>query len=432
MELNHTVTTPRKEIAKPDKPWEGFPLYWHPRGYWMKKYLGIELRYEADADKSFERWEIDKKRMDDGDGAAQVRRRFLLKDAINLYLTRQKQQMDDGEISPGRFAKCRAELEHHLPKSVATKIPLDAFRATSPLDDGPSRRFRAIRAKAISRGLNAAVKHIIIVRATLDYAVERKLMLPPDYGDSFNPPSQSRIDKERHERDAEHGDRLWDSGEIRKILGEADRVGRERKTSRGIKPPYNADIKAQILLALFAGFGSDDCSAVPENAVNFKTGVVKFPRVKNGRPRLVILPKLALDAIRWSIKHREPASDEAFARLLFRTAGGSKCNIAASESDDKGVKRVGRNDTIGKNFTRLLKRIGLNKYRTGFKTLRACCRTMLVGSGVNDDVVAVIMGRKFNRPVDDFYIRGELRSEMFKASKHIESVLFKKQTGSRH
>src|SRR6185503_14631975 len=107
----------------------------------------------------------------------QAPRRYLLKDAVNLYLTRQKRRHDENELSDAQFAKCRHELQVELPKSVRLSIPLSAFRGTSPDDRGPAHLFHSIRAKAIKRGLQAAHRHIVMVRAVLDYAATKKLML---------------------------------------------------------------------------------------------------------------------------------------------------------------------------------------------------------------------------------------------------------------
>src|SRR4051812_20618366 len=113
------VTTPvkRAKIPKPDVP-PGFPLTWHSRGYWKKKYRGLEFIYEADADRSRARWEKDKAAVDAGLEVDQPRKRYTLRDAVNLYLTRQKRRMDAGDLSPVQFAKVRGELEHHLPRAI--------------------------------------------------------------------------------------------------------------------------------------------------------------------------------------------------------------------------------------------------------------------------------------------------------------------------
>lgn len=427
MKKTTPVTTPvRKIVEKPDVA-AGFPLYWHKRGYWMKKYRGHVLSYERDPDASLERWKADKKAIDERNELAQPKKRYLLRDAINLYLTRQKERHESGELSDVQFLKCRTELQIHLPKAVSINTPLNDFRAFDAGDDRPAILFSRIRAKAGNRGLNIMHRHVVIVRAMFKRAVKKKLMLPPDYGDNFELPKQRQLDHARHELDRTHGERHWSIGELRKILHEANEVGRERKTAHGIKPPRNPHILAQILLGLCAGFGSDDCSAIHESAIDFKTGVHKFPRAKNKQKRMAILPPVVLDAIQWSLKWRKPPADDDARGLLFRTDEGKRCNVAKRDSDGLGLSKLGRNDTIGKAFQRLVKRIGVAKYRTGFKTLRSHFRTMLVGAGIDEDIVRVLMGRPFRYPVDDYYIRGELRAELLKASKHLQkSLAFKR------
>lgn len=422
--MDKTTTPVPTPIAKPQKPWPDFPLYWHPRGYWMCKRDGREWRYEADAQRSYERYLVDQQARREGLVPARVVKRYALRDAVNLYLTRQHSRMNEGAISSSQFARCRRELEHHLPLAVSLRTPLMDFCADEAGDLRPGELFGRIRKQALKRGLQAAEKHITIVRACLDYAARKKLMRAPEYGDDFDKPSPSLIDRERNRRDLEHGERAWTIEELRRILAEAKRLSENRQTRKGIRPSRNPHLYAQILLALFCGFGSDDCCAVPEAAILRDRGVIKFPRVKNGRPRVAALPARVLEAIDWSLKYRARAATDDARHLLFRTAGGDRCNAVKNKSDERGVLSVGRNDGIGRNFTRLVKRIGLARRRTGFKTLRAMCRTLCVSSGVDNDLIAVVMGRRFTHKVDEYYLRGNLRDKLFQLAAHIENQLF--------
>lgn len=423
----------RKAIPNPGKPWEGFPLYWHPRGYWMIRKNGREWRYTADPHESHRRYTLDMEALRTGAERQAQPARYFLRDAINLYLTRQKRRHDEGEISDAQFARCRLELETKLPKAAKLTTPLAAFRQADPGDHGPAQLFGSIRRAAIARGLDAAHKHIVIVRAALDYAASKKYMLPPDYGDDFDPPSQRAIDKKRRERDDATGERAWSVDELRKMLSEAKSRADEQRRAKTKKNLIrsNPHIYAQILLALFGGFGSDDLSAMKESSLDRERGIIRHHRAKTGRPCVCAIPAVVWAAIDASIAARKPAATDEAKGLLFRSDKGRRCNAAENETDEKGVKRVGRNDTIGKNFQRFIKRIGLHKRRAGFKTLRAMCRTLLTTSGVDDDIRRVIMGRKFRLPVDEYYLRGDLRGELVAASKHIEAQLFPKQTQSR-
>lgn len=423
----------RKSVPAPEKPWPGFPLYWHPRGYWMCRRNKVEWRYTADALESFRQYTLDMEAAKSGAERQAQPARYLLKDAVNLYLTRQKRRLDDGEISQAQFARCRMELDTKLPEGVKLSTPLSAFRQSDPSDHGPASLFGAIRRRAVVRGLDAAHKHIVTVRAMLDYAATKRYMLPPDYGDDFDPPSQSAIDRKRYERDEEHGERAWTVDELRKMLAEAKARGddKRRATGRNNLVRSNPHIYAQILLALFGGFGSDDLSAMKESQLDRERGVIRHRRAKTGRPCVCAIPSVVWQAIDASIAARPAATTDDAKGLLFRSQTGRRCNAAEVESDEKGIKKVGRNDTIGKNFQRFIKRINLHKKRTGFKTLRAMCRTLLTTSGVDDDIRRVIMGRKFRLPVDEYYLRGDLRAQLVAASKHIESQLFPKRTQSR-
>lgn len=404
-----TARTLVTTLPKPEKPWADFPLYWHPRGYWMCRRWGRELRYTRDALQSYELYKRDMEAHRQGEPLA-IKSKYRLADAINYYLTRQKRRLEDGELGAVQFAKCRFELQQQLPLAIAVSTPLSDFTADYPADPRPGELFAKIRSRALKRGLSAAHRHITLVRAMLEYAAARKMMRSPDYGDDFHPPSKDRMDRQRHERDAKHGDRTWTLDELRVLLA-------------AIKD-RNVHLYAQCLLALFAGFGSDDCSALPKGALRPRDGVVKFPRVKNGRPRVAALPKVVWDALAASQSKRAKPASKSAADLVFLTSNGTKCNAAKQISDEIGLLKSGRNDTIGVNFRRMLRRTGLERYRAGFKSLRSCCRTILLGANVDADIVAVIMGRPFRFPVDEYYIRGNLRQELVAAAKHIESKLF--------
>jgi integrase len=249
------------------------------------------------------------------------------------------------------------------------------------------------------------------------------MMLAPDYLDEFDPPPKHELDSHRESRDREYGERAWTIAELRRIIAEAGRLGEYRRAKSGRKlPPRNPHLHAQILLALFGAFGSDDLSAMPKISVDLKTGLIRFPRVKiKGRPRACFIPRRVVDAIYSSLAHRRGDGN-----LLFATMAGQKCNAAKVRSDELGPLTASRNDTIGKNFSRMVRRIGLAKKRTGFKTLRAMCRTMMLGADIDPDLIAVIMGRKLRFPIDEFYLRGEMREKLMKVARHIERQLFSK------
>lgn len=410
------VATPApKRIVKPkpEKPRDNFPLYWHPRGYWMCKRDGEEWIYEADADASYDRYVIDMNNRAKG-VVAQVapKKRYSLRDAINLYLTRQKRLWEDGKLSDVQFLKCRRELEAELPKAIKLNTPLSALRALAPDDAGPGDLFRKIYTRAKARGPSALHRHVILVRAMLDFADSKKLMLAPDYGDDFTPPTQNALDEARHAADAEHGSRAWSVEELRKIVAGA----------KGMK--RNPHLYAQILLGLFAAFGSDDCSALSVANLDRELGIVKGVRAKNKRPRVAVLPKIVWDALDASRKKLADAAGDDAKHLVFRSESGLRCNAAVRMMDAKGLSGRTRNDTIGKNFIRLTDRLGVKRFRAGFKTLRAMSRSLMVGSGVDNDLISVVMGRRFNHPIDEYYLRGELREKLADVSRHIEAQLF--------
>jgi integrase len=406
MEKRRTTPAPT-----PDKPWPGFPLFWHKRGYWCCKRGGKHINYTADADESFKQFQADELARSRGESPpSRLSTRHLLRDAINVFLTRQMERHADGEIGDTQFIKYRRELQVILPKVLSLNTRLADFAdwdLAGPL-------FRTIRTAALARGLQVAQRHITYVRAMLDYCSSKKRMLPPPYyGDDFAKPGDAQVWKQRRNDDAKHGGRAWSLEELQALV-----AGAAKHAKR------NPHLYAHVLLGVFCAFGSGDISSLPIKAVDLDKRTIKFPRVKTGRPRLNPLPPVLVDALKASGAKRGTPADARWAHLFFLGHGGKPCNFAPAKTDADGVPELPRrNDTIARNFNRLLARLKLKKRKTGFYSLRAMFRSLAVGGG-DADLIAVVMGRRFAYPVDDYYLRGELREKLFALVEHVERQVF--------
>jgi hypothetical protein len=422
----------RPVIEKPTKPWADFPLNWHKRGYWKKKAAwapGGELRYTADAIESYNLWLADERAHNDGQAIVGRTNRFSLENAKDLFLTRQHQRLTDGEISAAQFGRWRLELAVMLPKAIDMNTRLHAFadERTAPT------LFRQIKSAAVARGLQAAEKHIVYVRAMLDYIASPnggRLMRPAWYGDAFDRPTQASIDQARDDEDV-HGTGnadCWTFNEAIRILDAAK--------------AHDAHLYAQLVLCALAGYTSADCAALPLGKIDRERKVINFPRVKlkrKRRKRLCPLTVPLLAAIDASLAKRPQPADEAFAHLLFLTRNGTPINESKARHDEHGrVTGVGRKDVLNLKLRRLCERLDrdalkawrkrgskgepprpLRRPGLGQKTFRAMNYIAGLGAGVDKDFLAVLRGRRFANPIEEYYLRGDLRRELEKLVVHI-------------
>jgi len=416
--------TPDSTPAKPEKPWPDFPLYWHQRGYWMCKRQRREYRYEADPHASYARYLKDKEIWDAGAVPAQPMKGYLLADAINQFLSRQQNRLADGAINSRQFARYRKELEKHLLQAVPKTTRLQDFAS----DRAPS-LFRRIRATARAKGLESCRIHVTAVRAMLDHAARKRMMMAPDYGEDFDPPTVKQFRDQRNVERAEHGDRAWGIDELGAILVAAKK--------------YDPHLYAQILVGLNLAYSAADVAAMTEGVIDRKTRLVRFPRVKTGIDRIGVLWPETLRAIDASLRVKPKPASREYAKLLFLSPTGLPC-VRRKEHFDKSnvLERVVRIDAINLDFKRMLERMDakrrkgnpdlkapdLKRHKTGFNTLRAMFRSLAVGAHQDPDAIAIVMGRQFARPIDEWYIRADLREKLEALSEHVRSQVFK-QTG---
>jgi integrase len=124
-------------------------------------------------------------------------------------------------------------------------------------------------------------------------------------------------------------------------------------------------VEAMILLGINCGFGNSDCGNLPLTALDLDRGIVDFPRPKTGIPRRCVLWPETVTALREALEGRTDPKNPAHAGLVFLTRHGLPW---ARESND---------GPITKEFTKLLRRLGINgRHRLGFYTLRHTFRTL--------------------------------------------------------
>lgn len=396
-----------------EKPYSDFPLSWHLRGYWFKKVDGRHVPYTADWKQSLKMWEADDAARQRGESLPSLAPRgFTVADAINLFMHRQAERFAQGEIGEVQLAKYRIETE-----KFGDVLGLETRLARLCGDDGPA-LFRKLRDKRLEKGVVVAERHVYYVRKMLELAQKRGLMGTPNYLDSFEKPSAKLVAKAKLAERSKFGERAWSVEELRVIV-----------TYLSLHSPR---MLAMGLLALNAGFGADDCALLEQRMIDRRLGLIRGAyRGKNLRQRVSPLWPVTLWAIDRAAETRAaPAAPELAGRVFLTDNGLPVARRTVKRDEDGDVKRTGRVDAVQQSFDRVIdriereQRIEIRRHKAGFYTLRAMFRTLAVGAGVDNDLIAVIKGQKFERPVDEYYLRGDLREKLFKVTDHVFSQLF--------
>jgi len=418
-----------RKIAPGEKPFEDFPLHWHKTGRWRKKFRGRHYYFNADAVRSYDEWKVLEDSLLSGEAppAERGRRPMVLQHAIDTFLAYQHNRFARDEIGPAQMGKYVKEIKIELPKSVSANTRLEDF-----CDDarGPA-LFAKIRAAAIRRGLQVAERHVVYVRAMFDLVSKRGenyLCAPPLYGEEFAKPTQGQIEKEKFGRS--QGDTVWTFAEAAELIQTAVR--------------RDIHLYAQLVLMAIGGYTSADVSALPLSAIDRKNGIINFPRVKNFRRRLCPLIPPLLNAIDASLKLRAKPASVEFEHLAFLTRQGTPLNVVVAKTDRMGdVTGTRRKDVLNLRLRRLCDTLDTNRRDAlkgkspkarkalgtafvslrrkgqGQKTFRTLNYRAAIGAGVHDDFIAVLRGRRFNRPIEDYYLRNDLRGELEKLAVHI-------------
>ena len=325
------------ERIKPEKPALDFPLFPHATGRWAKKIAG-KMHYFgpwSDPEGALQRY---RDQADDLHPRPKPARRVVRLNALCAEFLRHKQhQLEASEIGPRTLRAYRETC------SLLTRT----FGARAIIEDLVPADFRDLRAKLASRlGPDALGVAIQRVRSVFKFAADEHLV-SVRYGKAFDKPAPEIARRERQAR----GKRMFEPHELRQIIENA-----------------RQPLKAMILLGVNAGLGQSDCSSLPQTVVDLDAGWLDYARHKTAVERRAPLWPETVAAIREAITMRPKPADPADANLCFLRASGKRWVI---------VKPDGRHqDSVCKQFTRLLDKLNLNHPGLGFYTLRRTVETI--------------------------------------------------------
>ncbi len=341
--------------GRPRKPHRDLPFYRHATGRWAKRVRG-KIHYfgsvakDPQGEAALAEW----LRVKDDLLAGRVPRPksggLTVWHLVNAFLSPKKQRLDAGELRPQTYQEYHATCERLG----------EVFGMARPVADLTPADFENYRARIAERWGPAGLKsEVQRVRSVFKYAFEAGLLdSPVRFGPEFKGPSRKTLRLAR----AAKPPKMFTPAEILSLLDAADQP-----------------LRAMMLLGLNCGFGNTDCGRLPKSALDLDAGWVSYPRPKTGIPRRCPLWPETVAAVREALTQRPVPKDEADVDLAFITKYGQPW---AKDTSD---------NPVSKEFTKLLKRLGLHQAGLGFYTLRHVFRT--IGDESRDQVaVNSIMG----------------------------------------
>jgi integrase len=338
-----------RKSDKPAKPYPDFPLFPHATRRWAKKIRG-RLHYFgpwADPTGAEARYKEQAADLHAGRTPRPAVDGFTVKDAANAFLNFKRGRLDTGELSLRSFGD-------YLKTCVRL---VDFFGKARLVDDLAARDFEQFRA-SLAKTLNVVSlgNEIQRVRMVFRYCYETALIPSPvRFGPGFARPSKKslRIAK------AANGSRMLEAPELRKIIDTA-----------------GVPLKAFVLLALNCGYGNSDISCLPLDAIDLGRGWINFPRPKTGAPRRCPLWPETIRAVRDALAVRPQPRDAKDKTLAFLTRFGGTWVKAGSEENGGGDVKVTKDDALSKEFSKVLRTLGLKRRGLSFYSLRHVHRTI--------------------------------------------------------
>ena len=294
--------------GKPDKPYDGFPLFPHASGRWAKKIRGKVhyfgqwgkrvngqlVRVDGDGwEAAVELYDEQKADLHAGRTPRDNPDALTIADLCNHFLIAKENRLKSGELSN------RSWLDYNR---VAKR--LTAFFGRDRLvDDLTAADFEELRSDiAESWGPVALGNEIQRIRSIFKHGYdEGHIEKEVRYGSGFKKPSRKVIRKER----AERGSKMLEPDEIRSLLDVA-----------------SDQLKAMILLAVNAGFGNSDCGNLPLRALDLDGGWIDYPRPKTGIERRCKLWPETIEALRAVLADRKAPHEAAYKDRVFVTKYG--------------------------------------------------------------------------------------------------------------
>lgn len=391
----------KHSLPKRTKRAKDFPLWVHPSGRWCKKIKGRfhyfgRVSDDTHGEKALAEWLRVRDDLLAG-RTAPPPGGLELRDVCNAFIASKERAVTAGELRPCSFG------EYH--GLCAQMIGFfGGRRQVSSLVASDFSDFRAMLAKRY--GPAGLTKRIQLVRSVFKYAWEAGLIEhPPRYGPEFKKPSAKTVRLAK----AERGDRLLTAEEIRKLLSVS-----------------SVQMRAMILLGVNAALGNTDVATLPKDAIDFKAGILTFPRPKTGIPRRAVLWPETLKALKAAIAGRPKPKVPEDDRLVFITKYGRGWMRYRPRPDGTGVWV----NSVGLQFGKAMRAAGTDKPGAGFYTCRRVFRT--VADELPDrGAIDLVMGHEDPADMRTHYVARISDDRLRTLADHIRRWLYPKAAKPR-
>jgi len=370
--MSKSIARSNSKPAKPEKPFDGFPLTVNGNGQWSKKlrgkvfYFGTWDDWEAALEEYQRDWpHILKHGRRPFDGVLPAEESATIGGLCDAFVEAKRHLLDSGELKLQSFRGYG---------SSAAGI-VDYFGRDRTLDSLGPADFDKFRAKLSvgPKGKRSPVtltRDVGYARMVFKYAEDAGLVEGRvRFGPHFKPPSNRTLRLDRQSRDK----KMFEADEIRRMLEAANPV-----------------MRSMILLAINCGFGNNDVASLPQSAANIESGWVEFPRPKTAVDRRVPLWPETVRALQEAIEKqkRRTAKHSDDVGLCFLTQTGQRWVHDAIGGKQRRV------DSVAQAFRKLLKRLDINGSR-GFYSIRHTFAT-IGGESTDQVAVSALMGHVDN------------------------------------
>ena len=264
-----------KSLTEQLKPYAGFPLSAHAAGSWQKKILGrvhyfgrwgrvvngkLERLPEDGWRAALALYEKQRDALHSGRAPSDAGDQLTLRVLCNRFLAAKHDKQKAGGISGRSFGDYRDTTDLLIEKFGRERIIADL---------GPSDFENLLRHIRKSWGVHRQGNVIGRVRSVFKYALDNELVgKPVRFGSEFKKPESKQVKKHRRTQPK----RLFEAAQIRAMIDAAP-----------------APLAAMIYLGVNAGLGNTDCGELERRHIDFKHGVLDYPRPKTEEERRAIL-----------------------------------------------------------------------------------------------------------------------------------------------
>lgn len=390
---------------RPAKPYRDFPLFANQNGQWCRKiaerayYFGT-WHDDPRGTRAIERYKAELPYILSGETIPDDTSGLTVGELCEQFLAAKNAKLESGELSARTLAGYQLTarfLVKHLrdDRTVKSLRPLDFVR------------LRAAMAKG--RSTAALGNHIRHARIIMRWASDMDLVeVPVKMGPEFREPSKADKRRDRSQRTRERGRREFTRDELLVLLA----ILRRRP-----------QLRAMVLLAINCGFGQTDIATLPRSALTRNLGWIDYARAKTAIDRRCPLWPETAEALRevLSMDHAEPANPDD-ADLVFLTTNGMPWARMRESTREDGTVRWTTIDSVGLEFGKVLRRVGIKRDGVNFYALRHTFQTVAEEAG---DTLAVskIMGHA-DHSMADLYRERFPDQRLLKASNHVRQWLF--------